>query len=611
MNVHTTKKIFISLFLVIITGAVYARSNWYGFAYMDDFQYVITNSFVQSGLSAKSFAWSFTTAHANNWHPLTWLSLMLDFELWGMNPAGYHLSNLFFHLANSVLLFLVFVRMTGSTWRSAFVAAIFALHPLHVESVVWISERKDVLFAFFWILTMWTYVRYTESPGIKRYLPVFVFFSLGLLSKPMIVTLPFVLLLLDVWPLGRISFDGQSGESGRGSGRAEFLNSCKKAALEKIPLFIVAAASGGITFFIQQQSGGLKSLEALPLWMRLCNGFKSYVFYIIDTLWPTKLAVIYSYTIVESTLIWHAALSAVLIVLISVAVLCNIRKRPYLPVGWFWFVGTLVPVIGLIQTGMHSRADRYMYVPLIGLSIIAAWGAFEALKDWRLKNRALAVAAVIVLFFFSILTYYQAGYWRSHLTLFEHALNVTDNNYIAHTLFADNLLEQGRIDEAAAHYKEAINIDPLYMRPRIGLGKSLLKKGRLKAAEAELKEAVRLVPEDARSHFTLGVVLAARGRTNEAVEQYKAATSLRPDYVEAYNNLAVIYTDAGLYDLSITQLGRAIELDKQNPALYYNMAIANDRKGDRGEAIRFYLMALEVSPGYAHAEERLKALGQR
>jgi hypothetical protein len=379
----------------------------------DDPYYVYKNPDIQSGITLESVKWAFTTDWTANWIPLTWLSYMLDWQLFGSNPAGYHVVNLIFHIANTLLLFIVLGQMTRSFWPSAFAAALFALHPLHVQSVAWVSERKDVLSTFFWLLTMWAYSRYVNKPGISRYLWTAFFLALGLMAKPMLVTLPFVLLLLDYWPLERF----------------------RRRTLfyligEKIPFFVLSAASGVVTFLVQQSNMAVVSLSLLPLKFRVLNAFVSYIEYIEKMFWPGRLSVFYPH-LGRNISIPYAVISAGFLLAATVLVIRFAKNHRYLLTGWFWYIGTLVPVIGIIQVGIQGMADRYSYITLTGLFIIIAWGLPDLLAKWRYKKIVLASLALLIISAISICTYNQQRCWRNTLTLFQHAIDVTKNNFMA------------------------------------------------------------------------------------------------------------------------------------------------------------------------------------
>ena len=415
MDASSNRRSFlICLILGLITFAVFYQVHSFKFITYDDPYYVYKNPDIQSGITLESIKWAFTTGWTANWHPLTWLSYMLDWQLFDSNPAGYHVVNLIFHIINTLLVFIVLGQMTHSLWPSAFVAALFALHPLHVESVAWVSERKDVLSTFFWLLTIWAYSRYVNKPGISRYLRIVIFLALGLMSKPMLVTLPFVLLLLDYWPLNRIKSK----------------HSLLRLFIEKIPLFVMVITSSVVTYLIQRKEGAVTTFAMLPLKFRILNALVSYIGYIEKMFWPSRLAVFYPH-VGRNTSILYAIISAGLLLAATVLVIRFAKNHRYLVTGWFWYIGTLVPVIGIIQVGIQGMADRYSYITLTGLFIIIAWGMADLLAKWRYKKIVLASLALLIVSTISICTYNQLRYWRNTLTLFQHAIDVTKNNYMA------------------------------------------------------------------------------------------------------------------------------------------------------------------------------------
>ncbi|MHC4302257.1 MAG: glycosyltransferase family 39 protein, partial [Planctomycetota bacterium] len=458
------------------TLAVYWQVHDYGFVNFDDPDYVRKNPKVQSGITLDGIKWAFTTGHAANWHPLTWLSHMLDCQLFGASPGWHHLTNLLLHIANTLLLFAVLKRMTGTLWRSAFVAALFALHPCHVESVAWISERKDVLSTLFWMLTMAAYVRYVNRPRVSSYLLVLLTFALGLMAKPMLVTLPFVLLLLDYWPLGRFQ-DRPPVEHAPQPGARMLGHLLPKRTfylllLEKIPFLVVTAASSVITFIVQRQIGAVATARQFPLISRIANTFASYLMYIRKMFWPSPLAMFYPYP-PKADLMLQAAVAIPVLVSISLVVLYLMRSRKYLLTGWLWYLGTLVPVIGLLQVGDQAYADRYTYIPFIGLFIIIAWAVPDVLAKWRFRKTAFAVAAAVILLALSVATYFQQSCWRDTITLCEHAIKVTRDNYKAHFSMMAVLLDQGKVKETIAHGREAVRIRPNYEKALGGLAAAL------------------------------------------------------------------------------------------------------------------------------------------
>jgi len=552
----------ISAALVAAIAIAYEPVRHNGFVSCDDYAYITENPNVTGGITHDSVIWAFTKTYASNWHPLTWLSHMADCEIYGLNPAGHHITSVLIHIANSLLLFWVLRKMTDATWRSAFVAAAFALHPLHVESVAWVAERKDVLSGLFWMLTMAAYVRYAERPSIQRYLLVLLAFVMGLMSKPMVVTLPFVLLLLDYWPLERLNW---------GRPPAGKIVPLGRLLVEKVPLLLLSAILSVITFVVQQGGGAVIALEKIPLAYRIANMFASYIRYIGKTIWPSGLAVLYPHPHINPSGA-GAVVYALLFVLITVISIDIFRRRKYIAVGWLWYVGTLVPVAGLVQVGSQGMADRYTYIPMVGLLIVAAWAAKDLVANrprWRIVAASLAV---VVLASAVILTRMQVKHWQNSITLFEYALKVTENNAGAETSYGGALAEGGRFDEAELH----------------------------------LSNAVRLNPTAPKAHNHLGNVLLNEGKLNEAIEHFNKALRITPDQAAVYVNLSIAYTKLGKYEPAIQNWTRAVELEPtiadilKNPAWLLATA-GNVSAQDADRAIEFARRACELG-GYKEAE---------
>jgi len=615
----------IVFFLVAAAAAVFWQVLGHGFVYHDDDVYVYENPHVQAGLTGESITWAFTTGWGANWHPLTWLSHMLDCQLHGVNPGAHHVTNLLFHVANTVLLFVLLRRMTADSWRSAFVAALFALHPLHVESVAWVAERKDVLSTLFWLLTMLAYVRYAEKPGLRRYVPVAVLFALGLMAKPMLVTLPFVLLLLDYWPLGRVERELQ--------GAGTKLRACWRLVREKLPLLVIATASSIVTFLVQRGGGALESL-GLSFRVRAMSAMVSYVAYIGKMLWPQRLAAIYPHP-GDSIPVWQVAGAVLLLVCVSAAVVRSARRRPHLVVGWFWYLGTLVPVIGFVQVGYHGMADRYTYVPLIGLFIMVAWGVPELVAKWRHRRFALAVSALAVLSALMVGTWFQVGYWRDSVTLFEHAISVTSDNAAARTHLGMVHLQQERLDEAREQFAKAVLISPEQYAGWSNLGVVMRRQGKLEESVACFSEALRIKPDFAAAHNNLGMALSVQGKLDAAVAHYRQALDIEEDYVvahcnlgrsllakgaleeaaahfseaaqldpgcaEAYGGLGSMLLNQGKTDEAVEQLSEALRIDPDNVDAHHNLGVALLIQGDNEAAAASFAEVLRVKPEDAEA----------
>ena len=501
-------KYLVILTLIAVTLAAYWRVGDNDFISLDDPEYVVQNPHVQT-VNLENIGWAFTSTEQANWHPLTWLSHMADCQLFGLNPRGHHLTNVFLHIANAVLLFLLLCGTTGTLWRSAFVAALFALHPLHVESVAWVAERKDVLSTLFFMLTLLAYAWYVAKPGLARYALTFCSFALGLMAKSMLVTLPFVLLLLDYWPLGRYRLKGAAGN---GESEGHMLRqplpgklSLQRLILEKIPFFMLSAGCSILTLHAQEQGGAMVPLEAAPLSFRIENAVVAYVEYVGKMFWPSRLAIFYPSAQLPT---WQILASALLLAGMTVAVFRWARRFPFLPVGWLWFLGTLVPVIGLVQVGIQSMADRYTYIPLIGLFIMVTWGVPELVKGVRYHRIALSAAGAVTIAVLSVGTWLQAGHWQNNVELFSHALKFNNDNYMAHLDLGIALADRGRYDEAISHYNEFLRINPDYEVTHYFLGVALQKQGKLAEAIMQYSECLRLNPNDMNARSLLESALA-------------------------------------------------------------------------------------------------------
>jgi tetratricopeptide (TPR) repeat protein len=591
--------ILLCLLLLMVTLSVYWQVQDYDFVNFDDPKYVIENSYVQEDMTLKSIIWAFTTVHMGSWHPLTWLSHMLDYQFYGMKPGWHHLTNLFFHILSTILLFFVLKKMTGSFWKSGFVAALFALHPLHVESVAWVSERKDVLSTFFWMLTMLGYIWYVEHPAVNRYLLVVVLFTLGLISKPMLVTLPFVLLLLDFWPLYRFRFH-QPESSGNSKQRSILF----RLIWEKVPLFILVAIISALTFYAQKQGGAIASFDFIPLKVRIANALVSYVKYIGKMIYPSNLAVFYPH---PGMLPWWKITGAcLLLVSISFLAIKVIKQSPYFAVGWLWYLGTLVPVIGLVQVGTQSIADRYTYIPLIGLFIIIAWGIPELFVRWRHLRIEATILVTVLLLILMAVTWKQLGYWKDSVTLFDHTLKVTSKNWLSHNNLGTALNKKGRTEEAIHHYLEALHIKPNFEEAHYNLGNALNKQGRTEEAIHHYLEAVSTEPDYEEAHYNLGLLLNKEGRTEEAIHHYLEALRIKPDFEKAHNNLGNALDKQGRTEEAIHHYLEALRIKPDFKEAYNNMGVALFGKGDIEGAIACFQDALRIKPDYVQAKNNLK-----
>jgi protein O-mannosyl-transferase len=547
-QVKKTLILLIYFALAVSTLLVFWQVRNFDFVDYDDNDYVYENPHVLNGLTADAVWWAFTTGHSANWHPLTWLSLMLDCQLFGPGPGGFHLVNVLLHLANTLLLFMVLKKMTGTLWPSAFVAAVFALHPMHVESVAWIAERKDVLSTFFWLLTMWAYARYAEIPKLGWYLITLILFVLGLMAKPMLVTLPFVLLLLDYWPLNRLMPQtvAASGRQRRKSApAANNPPTLYRIIIEKVPFFALSVISSVITFLVQRSSGAMSDVDIISLNNRIANIFLSYAQYIGKMFWPQNLAVFYPFNAAGSIPFWQTVMCALLLLGISFFVVRFGRNRRYLPLGWFWFVGTLIPVIGIVQVGKQAYADRYTYVPYIGLFIMLAWGLPQLLSKWPQRKIALGVSMVIVLTASGICAHRQTSYWNNNDTLFLHANEVTQNNYLAYNNLGNFYARFGRYTEAIKSYEQAVKIKPDYTLAHNNLGIAYGSLNRLPEAIDAFKQAIKSNPNFAAAYNNLGVAYDGLGRSTEAIDAYSQAIKINPNFAEAHKNLGYAYLTIG------------------------------------------------------------------
>jgi protein O-mannosyl-transferase len=530
----------ICLSLAVLTWIVFGGTLWHDFINYDDPRYVYENTKITGGLSISGIAWAFTHIHSLNWHPLTTISHMLDCQLYGLKAGWHHFTNVLLHTLAAVLLFLALQLMTGAVWRSAFVAAVFAIHPLRVESVAWIAERKDVLSGVFFMLTLLAYVNYVRLPRVRGYLIVLFLFACGLMSKPMLVTLPFVLLLLDYWPLQRIK--GQLW----------------RRVAEKIPLIALSAVSSVITFLVQK--GAVGQTDELPIFERINNAVVSYMLYIWQMLWPVNLAVFYPHP--ENRLpVWEIACCLVLLICITVAAIALRKQRPYLLTGWLWYLGMLVPVIGLVQVGWQGRADRYTYLPQIGLYIAATWAAADLTALYRYQRATLSTAAILVIAALTSCARVQTSYWRDSETLFRHALAVTTNNDVAENNLGIVFLGQGKLDEAISLLQSAVDLRPDNSPAHENLAKALLQRGRVADALVHYRKLLDLQPDNMEVHNIVGTVLVQQGRVKEGAEEWQKVLSVDADNGNAMSNLAWVLATSP--DESIRNGTKAVQLAEQ------------------------------------------------
>jgi len=598
----------IAIVLAVVTFAAYSQVLNNGFTNYDDADYVTANTHVQSGITLDGIIWAFTTGDAANWHPITWISHMLDCQLFGLNAWGHHLISLLFHITNTVLLFFVLTRMTNTVWQSAFVAALFALHPLHVESVAWAAERKDVLSTLFWLLTMIAYVRYVDRPGIKTYPLVLLFLALGLMSKPMLVTLPFVLLLLDYWPLGRfpgwIARDVAKRQGGVTMASPYGRSVLLRLVWEKIPMFALVALSSYITFRVQKSAGAVAITDLFSVSQRIANAINSYVAYIVNMIWPTGLAVFYPYP--ESALPpWKVAVGVTVLISIFVMMFRALRRRPYFATGWLWYVGTLVPVIGIVQVGEQAMADRYTYIPLLGIFIIIAWGLPEVLAKWKHRTIGLSIAAAVCLSALASRTWSQVSYWKDTVTLLEHALDVTTNNWTAHNNLGSALAGEKRFDEARAHYEEVFRLKPTYAAPHYNLGVASSEEGKKDEAILHYTEAIRLDANYADAHHNLALLFAEKGKSEKASEHYRRAIQINPNHEKARFALANLLAAEGEASEAIAQYRNVIRINPGLPDAHISLGVILLKEGKISEAIAEYFEALRLNPNLSDARNNL------
>jgi Tfp pilus assembly protein PilF len=519
--------------LALATLVAFGNVHRCEFVDLDDADYVTKNPNVNQGLTLNSVIWAFTHVHAGNWHPVTSLSHMLDCRLFGVNASAHHFMNLLIHIVNVLLLFALLKNMTGAIWPSAFVAAAFAVHPLHVESVAWVSERKDLLSGFFFMLTIMAYMRYVRKATVRRYLLVVLVFALGLMSKPMLVTLPFVLLLIDYWPLRRFRLRPKNTENDLQEtkiGCPELSSS--RLIFEKIPLIVLVAVLSAIVFIIQKKAGAMQMMQILPFNVRVANGFVSYVSYIAKMFYPVRLAVFYPYP-----KMMKVSEAVLLLPAISILAIYWARQKAWLIVGWLWYVIMLVPVIGLVQVGNQALADRYTYLPLIGIFIIVAWGAVELVPKTTYRNVVLGTAAAIVLSILLVLTRMQVKHWQNDLALFGHAARVTKDNFVMHNKYGYALLKSGPPDPAIEEINKALQINPNLSKAYHYMGLALLKKGKINEALKAWQKALEINPNYLNVHLSVGLVMANQGKRDLAIKHFQEVLRINPNHQTAFREL--------------------------------------------------------------------------
>ena len=604
------KKRHSAMLAVLVMLALILFIYWpvqsYEFLNYDDQGYVTSNNLVQSGFSYNTISDAFSKIYLGNWHPLTMLSHILDWQLFGMRAGGHHWTSVIIHICNAVLLFLLFRAMTGAVWRSAFVAALFAVHPINVESVAWIAERKNVLSTFFWFLTMILYVWYAKSPNWKRYLLVFISFAWGLMSKPMLVTLPFALLLLDYWPLGRAKIKYQHADQA-----AKTIDVKKREekilflVLEKVPLFILSAISSYITIFAQKNAEAMVNLQSFPLFYRLGNAVISYGLYIKKMFWPFDLAVFYPLNYHMS--LWHVILSVLLLIVITTFASVKFRRSPYLIVGWLWFLGTLVPVIGLVQVGDQAMADRYAYVAFIGLFIMLTWGASDILRKYLSSGIILAIALSVIISM-TIVAHGQVKYWQDTFTLFSRALAVTKNNAVAHSNVAGELLVQNKVDEAMVHCEKALLLTPNDYNTLVRVARAYSVRSEQDKAVDALRRAIQVRPEYVRAYDDLYFLMMQTGKTKEALEVYRKAVETVKDNPDIYYHFGTALARQAHYDESIIQYKRALQLRPYDADVINNYGMVLMFSGKNDEAINLFKKTIKINPDHANAHYQLSII---
>ncbi len=589
--------LFLAVGLALVTFAIYWQVIGHQFISLDDDLYIENNATVRNGLTLSGLAWAFTTFHAANWHPVTWLSHMLDSQLFGLN-AGYHLLvNASIHVANTLLLFVFLRRTTGARWSSVMVAALFALHPLHVESVAWAAERKDTLSTFFGLLTLLAYARYVEAPSWKKYALVMIWLGLGLMAKPMLVTWPFVLLLLDYWPLRRVAWKPDDG-------LGRFFEAWWPLIREKLLLFALVLSSMIVTFIAQSQGGAVRGFADAPLSLRLSNAIASYGKYVLMTFWPTNLAVYYPFP-PDGIPVWQVAMGFLVVAGVTVFVFLQGSKRGYLLFGWLWFLGTLIPVIGLVQVGGQALADRYHYIPSIGLFVFLVFGLADLAASRKAERIGLAIGAVALLLF-GYLSAVQISRWRDSTQLFRWTLSVTPDNLAIQYNLGHVLGLKRNYDEAIPHFLEALRIKPDFFDALLNMGVTLQEQGKPAEAISYYQRALSVEPNSAKAHMQLALALVSEKKPEEALGEFYKAQQLAPNDADVRTNLGLMLFRSGKLTEASDQLTEAVRLNPKSAEAHNNLGLVYLAKNQVDKAVDNFSIALELNPNLAVARDNLK-----
>ena len=576
------------LFLSLLIVALYWRVYGYDFVSLDD-SFIYDNPQIKNGLSIDNIFWAFSNATTTLWLPVTWISFFLDYEIYGMNPGGYHITNVIIHICNTVILFVILYQITQKKWQSFFVAALFSCHPIHVESIAWISERKDVLSTFFLMLFLFSYVQYTKKENIVRYLIAMFFFLLGLMSKPMLVTVPITIILLDYWPLSRFE-----------------KNSILKIFLEKIPFLFFSLMVSAITIFLQIKSGALVSFESINIINRIENAITSYIAYLVELFLPINLAVIYPYE--QSFSLWEVFVKFVIFVIITALALKTHKKHPYFIVGWLWYVISLLPVIGLLQSGAQAHADRFVYIPFMGIYIVLAWGMPHFLQVIKTPRIISMIIFFMILPVLSTMAWFQVGYWKNSNTLYAHTLAVTDNNWLIENNYGKVLEEQGRMKDATEHFRKAMNIKPESAVLHANFADNLYHLDEISESEEHHKMVISISKDNSvtlKAHNHLALIYQMQRKNSEAIEHYTEALRINPNETKTLNNLAIIQAQTGDFQEAFTNFDKALKLDPENEETVNNLGLLSIKTGNLDKGVYYFKKALRLNPAYTPAQNNL------